>query len=278
MLDGGVNLSWLAIAIGLSPTIVTLGPVDVSWHGLISVLGIFAGLALSLRLARRAGLDMDGTELVAISGIGAGLLGARIFYVAEHWNDFARDLLKILQLNEGGITLYGGLLGGLLGGLVVGLWRDLPILRLLDIAAPGMILGQALGRIGDLVNGEHLGTPSSRPWAVRYTHSETLGELNLAVHPTAGGYELVGDLLILTVVLIGIYRWARYPGLTFSIYLIGYSVLRASLSPYRLDESDVAGIAVPQLLGAVFALAGGGLLLWVWRDGNRGESSAVATR
>lgn len=265
MLNGGPDVPVLAIEIGLNPNLVALGPVALSWHGVFSALGILAGVALSLKLARRAGLDMDGAEFVAFTGIGAGLVGARLFYVVEHWGDFEGELPGILRLTEGGITLYGGLLGGLLGGLVVALARGLPILRLLDIAAPGMILGQALGRVGDLINGEHLGTASSLPWTVRYTHPETLGELGRAVHPTAGGYEPLGDLLILALVVFGAIRWARQPGLVFSLYLIAYSVLRASLSPLRMDESDVTGIAVPQVIGVLLALAGAGLLLWVLR-------------
>ncbi|MCK6565229.1 MAG: prolipoprotein diacylglyceryl transferase [Dehalococcoidia bacterium] len=243
-------LPFLAIEIHIDPTMAELGPFTLAWHGFFTAIGIIAGVTLSVRLARAKGLDPNVGQEIALVGVPSAIAGARLFYVAEHWNRFSEDLPHILTgITEGGITLYGGLIGGVLGGLAYGVYRRVPVLRFLDVAAPGMILGQAIGRLGDLINGEHRGTPTDLPWAVRYTHPNTLGDPGVAVHPTAGGYELLGDLAILAILLLVVARVARQPGWVFAWYLLLYAGLRASLSPFRLDEAGALGAAIPQLVG-----------------------------
>lgn len=240
----------LAIEIDIDPTIAELGPLTLAWHGFFTAVGIVAGVWLAIRMARSRGLDPNVAQEIALVGVPCAIVGARLFYVVEHWGRFSDDPLRIVTgITEGGITLYGGLIGGVLGGLAYGLYRRLPILPFLDAAAPGMILGQAIGRVGDLINGEHRGTPSDLPWAVRYTHPNTLGDPGVAVHPTAGGYELLGDLVILAILLLVVWRVARRPGRVFVWYALLYSGLRASLSPLRVDETGAFGAAIPQLVG-----------------------------
>ncbi len=243
-------LPFFAIKIHIDPTMAELGPFTLAWHGFFTAIGIIAGVTLAVRLAKAKGLDPSVGQEIALVGVPSAIVGARLFYVAEHWNRFSEDLPRILTgITEGGITLYGGLIGGVLGGLAYGVYRRVPVLRFLDVAAPGMILGQAIGRLGDLINGEHRGTPTDLPWAVRYTHPNTLGDPGVAVHPTAGGYELLGDLAILVILLLVVARVARQPGWVFAWYLLLYAGLRASLSPFRLDEAGAFGAAIPQLVG-----------------------------
>lgn len=243
-------LPFLAIEIRIDPTMAEVGPFTLAWHGFFTAVGIVAGVTLAVRLARARGLDPTVGQEIALVGVPSAIVGARLFYVAEHWNRFSGDLPRIVTgITEGGITLYGGLIGGVIGGLAFGLYRRLPILRFMDAAAPGMILGQALGRVGDLINGEHRGTPSDLPWAVRYTHPNTLGDPGVAVHPTAGGYELLGDLAILVILLLLVTRFARQPGWIFFWYALLSAGLRASLSPFRMDEAGALGVAIPQLVG-----------------------------
>lgn len=245
-----LTLPFLAIEIQLDPTMAQFGPFTLAWHGFFSAVGIIAGVTLAIRFGKRRGLDPEVAQVVALVGVPCAIVGARLFYVAEHWSAFSDDLPHIVTgITEGGITLYGGLIGGVVGGLAYGFYRRLPILPFLDTAAPGMILGQAIGRVGDLINGEHRGTPSDLPWAVRYTHPNTLGDPGVSVHPTAGGYELLGDLAILAILLLVVARVVRRPGWVFFWYALLYAGLRASLSPFRQDEVAAAGLAVPQLVG-----------------------------
>lgn len=274
-------LIFLAIDINIDPEIGEIGPFSLTWHGLFSAVGIVGGVWLAVTLARKNGIPTDIGQEIALVGVPAAIIGARLFFVAEHWEDggFSDDPARIITgLNEGGITLYGGLIAGALAGLVYGVIRGWPWGVGLDAAAPGMILGQGLGRIGDLINGEHLATESSLPWAVRYVHPSTLGELGVAVHPTAGGYELLGDFLILGVLVwagwglgrLGLWLrlperlrspWIRQPGWVFVLYMVLYSAMRFVLSEFRIDEQTIGDVPVPQvvsviIIGLAFIAAG----------------------
>ena len=242
----------LSITIDIDPDIGTIFGLTITWHGLFTAIGIIGGVSLSVYLAKVDGIPSDvGQELALVSVICA-IIGARLFFVFEHWDRFDDDLAGIvLDITEGGITLYGGLIGGVLGGVIYGLYHRWPIGIGLDAAGPGMILGQGLGRIGDLINGEHLSTASDLPWAFVYTHPDTLGELGQSVHPTAGGYELLGDFIILAFLLFVARRFLKVPGWLFCTYAVLYSVMRFGLSELRFDEQTIDGIPVPQIVAAV---------------------------
>ncbi len=255
-MDALALLPLLVIEIHIDPNIGTFGPFTLTWHGVFSALGIIAGVTLSVWLAKRDGIPSEVGQEVALVAVPCAVLGARLFYVFEHFGDFRDEPWTIItELNEGGITLYGGLIGGVLGGVIYGLIRKWPVAIGLDAAAPGMILGQGIGRIGDLINGEHLATESNLPWAVRYTHPDTLGELGKAVHPTAGGYELVGDFLILFFLLFVARRFIKQPGWVFCTYAVLYSAMRFVLSYFRVDEQTVPlfgnDVPVPQVTAVV---------------------------
>ncbi len=245
-------LPFLAIDIDIDPTFAEFGPFTLTWHGLFTAIGILAGVTLSVWLARKDGIPPEISQEIALVGVPCAIIGSRLFYVFEHWDRFSGDLPEIIfGITEGGLTLYGGLIGGALGGVIYSLFHRWPIGIGLDIAAPGMILGQGLGRIGDLINGEHHADPSDLPWAVRYVHPNTLGEFGVAVHPTAGGYEMLGDFLILGILLLVARRFLRAPGWVFCSYMALYGVMRFGLSFTRTDEQTFYDIPVPQLVSGL---------------------------
>lgn len=262
------------IKIDINPVMAELGPLTLAWHGFFTAAGIIAGVSLAVWLGKKDGIPSEIGQEIALVGIPFAIVGARLFYVAEHWGDnFSNNIAGIVtDITEGGITLYGGLIGGILGGVVYALWRKWPVPIALDAAAPGIILGQAIGRLGDLVNGEHLADRTSLPWGVKYLDPGSPqyrafesdralgGPLNpgdtYAVHPVAGGYELVGDLVILAILYWVARRWLRAPGWVFAAYMLMYGVLRFGLSFFRNDEQQLWGIPIPQLVsGLIIGLA-----------------------
>ena len=128
----------LSITIDIDPDIGTIFGLTITWHGLFTAIGIIGGVSLSVYLAKVDGIPSDvGQELALVSVICA-IIGARLFFVFEHWDRFDDDLAGIvLDITEGGITLYGGLIGGVLGGVIYGLYHRWPIGIGLDAAAPG---------------------------------------------------------------------------------------------------------------------------------------------
>jgi phosphatidylglycerol:prolipoprotein diacylglycerol transferase len=245
-------LQFLVIDINIDPTMFEVGPFTLTWHGFFTAVGILAGVTLSVYLAKKDGVPSEIGQEIALVAVPSAIIGARLFYCAEHWDQFSDNPARIItDITEGGITLYGGLIGGVLGGLAYGLWRHLPIAILLDAAAPGMILGQGIGRIGDLINGEHHADETGLWWAVRYVHPNTLGEIGLAVHPTAGGYELVGDMVILLALVFVLRKYLKTPGWVFCSYMALYGVMRFVLSYTRTDEATIGDVPVPQIVAAV---------------------------
>ncbi|MBK5223945.1 MAG: prolipoprotein diacylglyceryl transferase, partial [Acidimicrobiia bacterium] len=137
-------------AISYDPIIsIHLGPLSISPHGIFTALGVLAGAVLLMRQVRTAGLDEEAITAVLTRSIVAALLGARLAYVLNHLSHFDSPL-EVLRVWEGGASLLGGITAALLVAVVELRRRRIPVLGLLDLAAPWFTLGIAIGRVGDL--------------------------------------------------------------------------------------------------------------------------------
>jgi phosphatidylglycerol:prolipoprotein diacylglycerol transferase len=214
-------------------------------------------------IGRKQGFLEDDIYSAALIAIPAGIIGARALFVAERWGDPGLEsVIDIFRINEGGISIYGGVLGGIVGGVGYCFFRKLPLRRAADVAAFGALSGMAIGRIGDLINGEHFAEASSLPWAVRYTniHSPStqhpLCGLDPVFRPTpdnfcaqhpAVGYEMVGDLLILGLLFL-ILWYVKRDGVAFFSFMLLYALMRFGVSELRIDSRTViAGLTTPQV-------------------------------
>lgn len=252
----------LTIDIGMDPEIRKFGGLLLTWHGVFTALGIAVGVYAAVLIGRRLNYLDDDVYGAALVAIPCGIIGARALFVAENWGDSGlNSVLDAIRLNEGGISIYGAVIGGFIGGGIYGWFRKVNMLRGLDVAAAGLILGMAIGRIGDIINGEHFAEPSSLPWAVRYTN---LNSPSVLAHPKCGlspftsvndlcaqhpavGYEMLGDLLIFGLLVFVILRFRR-DGLAFFGMLLAYSLMRFGVSELRIDSKEVfAGLTVPQV-------------------------------
>jgi prolipoprotein diacylglyceryl transferase len=235
----------LTITIGWDPNIAEFGTLQLTWHGVFTAVGIAAGVYLGAWLGRRQGFTEDDAYSIALVGVPAGIIGARALYVLENQERFHGQWLDVLKVNEGGISVYGAVIGGVLGALVYGWIRRLPIMRGLDAAAFGLLLGMGIGRLGDLVNGEHVAKASDLPWATEYTNPASPSFTYGPTHP-ATTYEMIGDFLIIGIMWIIFTRlWRHWPGITFFTGLILYSAMRFGVSYLRIDS----GINCPNSVG-----------------------------
>lgn len=166
------------ITIGIDPTI-EIGPVTLAWHGLTIAIGILVGSVIARREARRRNLEVAPLETMALILIAGALLGARAFYLAEQG-----QLLQPSQwLGTTGFTFYGGFIGAGIG-IALYIWRRRLSLYYLDAIAAAVPLGLAVGRIGDVINGEHYGPlyrvlPRSAKLAPRRAHSQPRARISL---------------------------------------------------------------------------------------------------
>lgn len=232
-----------------------------SWHSLFSFVGMAVGGVLSIRLARYLVRD-ERIYPFAILVIVGGLIGARIAHVIDNWPVYAPDPLRVFDLSRGGLGTMGAPIGSSIAGYLGCRWLRLPMGFMFDITVIGIALGEAIGRIGDVINGEHHGTPCALPWCVRYTSPATLGQ-STPVHPI-GIYD---GLLMLAIFLVLLFYWRRLRGQPpesriYWGYLLGLGAGRFVESFVREDPVVVFGLQEAHILGLVYVVAGAAML-WV---------------
>ncbi|MHB8375380.1 MAG: prolipoprotein diacylglyceryl transferase [Dehalococcoidia bacterium] len=229
-------LHLLTITIGWDPNIAKFGSLQLTWHGVFTAVGIALGVYLGVWLGRKEGFTEDDGYSIALVGVPAGIIGARAMFVLENRAQFEGRWLDVLRINEGGITLYGAIIGGVAAAAAYGWWKKMPIARGLDAAGFGLLLGMAIGRIGDLINGEHIAKTSHLPWAVIYSNPASPSWQLGPTHP-ATTYEMIGDLLIIGIMAVIFARfWRTRPGLTFFTGVVLYSAMRFGVSYLRKDS------------------------------------------
>jgi phosphatidylglycerol---prolipoprotein diacylglyceryl transferase len=224
------------IVIDLDPNLVQIGPVLVTWHGVFSLLGILAAARVGQLLLRDHGVPAERVYDMAVWMVIAGLIGARLLFVWENYRLFAGAWQRVFLLNEGGISQWGGIFGALIGGYIWCRRNGIDYRQVLDAAGPANALGFAIGRIGDIINGEHHAIASNLPWAVEYINPNTLGEPGKSVHSEVA-YELIWNLLVFGTAVLTYRAFKRRlpPGVTGLIWLSVYAAGRFFLSYLRTD-------------------------------------------
>lgn len=252
------------IFIDLDPTIVRLGHFSLRWYGLFIGLAIAAAFFVALREARRKGVAEDDVIGLGMWAVLGGFVGARLLHVIDRWPEYAAQPETILAIQNGGLAIYGGILGGVSTGALYARRRGLPIARMADLAAPGLILAQAIGRIGCIINGDAVGAPTDLPWGMVYLNPEAMApSLGVAYHPTPV-YELVGDLLIFAL-LWALRKRLRVEGTLFLVYLGLYSSLKFAVTLARQEVVWFAGLQEAQLVSLLGGLSALALLIYISR-------------
>ena len=138
----------MTLTFAFDPVIAQWGPFQLGWHGIFTALAVMVALWLAGRLAMQRGIPSEVVYGIAGWSIAGGLIGARLFHVADHLSYYLENPLLVPAIWEGGIAVYGAFIGGIVGGGIAA-WRShLDPWPLLDIAAPSMLVGQAIGRLG----------------------------------------------------------------------------------------------------------------------------------
>ncbi len=247
------------IELSVDPVVLALGGYALRWYGVFLALGVLGGLMITFREARRRGLPEDKVNAATFWALAAGLVGARLFHVADYPDYYRLNPQLILALHQGGMSLFGGLLVG--GGAAALACRQsrLPFARALDAAVPGLVFGVGLGRLGSLINGDGAGNPVALPWAVVYRHPDSLAyRLDLPVHPYPA-YEIILGLAILGVVLLGRGR-LQAPGLAFGLWALLFGLGRLALAFARPEPLWFSALRPTLVFGLLLILVGLGFI------------------
>jgi phosphatidylglycerol:prolipoprotein diacylglycerol transferase len=236
------------------PVLLDLGFWQLRSYGVFVAIAIAVGVWWSVREAERRGFSRGVIYDLAWAAVLAGLVGARLWYVI--FSDPAAYLARpweILALWHGGLSVHGALFAGLVAAVWFVRRRSLPFWRSADAVVPGLILGQTVGQIACLLNGDTFGKPTTLPWVIVFTHPAAMAPLGVPLHPIQV-YELLAYGAVFLVVQ-RVARTARREGSAVLTYATLYGVARLAMEFFRGDPPMIAGIIVPQAVSAVMVVA-----------------------
>ena len=256
-----------AIELGFDPNLLQIGSVTISWHGVLTAIGVIGAVQYVLWMAAKRGLNVEDVMTVATWGIVGGVIGARLFFVIDHASYFAEHPLESLYIWQGGIAVYGSFIGGIVTGGLAARSIGIKAGPILDLAGPAMLIGQIAGRLGCLSNGDAWGAPcggSTFPCVI-YTHPSALIPEVLKGVPTHPYpvYEIVAELALLGIIYLLRDRFTR-TGQTFLFAAIGYAIIRFSLTYFRQETIIAFGLQQAQLVAIATGVIA--LILFVRRS------------
>ncbi len=250
----------------LSRVFLDIGPFTIYWYGVIIGIGVFLGYMLASREAIKRGMPKETFADLLLFAIPIAIISARIYYVIFRWDQFADDPIRVFYIWEGGIAIHGALIGGVLTAYFFAKKRNLSFWQLADVAAPSILLGQAIGRWGNFMNQEVYGGPVTREFLEGLFLPEfIINQMYIDgtyYHPTFL-YESLWSL-IGVVLLLWLRRFNLRQGEIFFTYVIWYSVGRFFIEGIRLDYLLIGGVLkTAQVISIVLVV--GAVILWIYR-------------
>lgn len=271
------------IVIDIDSVIFHVGPFPFRWFALFVIIA--AGIAwwVGMREARRRGLPMELVQGSLPWIVVGAIIGARLMHVIDRPESYLARLWDVLAVWNGGLAVWGGIIGGIAGGLLYFRRAGLDLRTVSDVAAPAMILGQGLGRLACIPNGDAYGAPTDLPWAFIYTDPSAMVPpelLGVSLHPYPA-YELLFDLALFILLWAARKRrpFVSNPGSLFVLYLAAYSLGRFLLTYTRMEKVWFLGLQEAQILSIAGLAVAIILAIILWRPagGARGRL-ALPTR
>ena len=239
----------MLIKIGIDPVLVTIGGLKIHWYGIMIALGLYAGIQVALRDSARRGINRDQLMNLALLAAILGIAGGRLYYVVQNNPSFfLHNPAQIIAVWQGGMAFYGAIFGGALA-VVIAAWRwHMPFWSVLDIGALGLAIGQTIGRVGNIINGDIVGYRTNG-WGFEYTNPHTFGPLNTPVQP-ASLYELLISLALF-LLLWNLRKRIHPEGMLAMIYLVLYSISQFFIFFLRDNIVILGGLKQAQVTALV---------------------------
>lgn len=260
---------------------ITVFGFDIAFYGIIIGIGILAGIFIAAYEAKRTGQNPENYYDLAIYAVICSVIGARVYYVAFSWDMYKGDLKSIINLRQGGLAIYGGVIAAVITVFVFARIKKLSAPVLFDTAVLGLVAGQMIGRWGNFFNREAFGEYTDGLLAMRLPldavrssdvtelmreNMETVkGVSYIQVHPTYL-YESLWCLMVLCILLV-YRRHKRFDGEVFLMYVFGYGLGRVWIEGLRTDQLLIPNTQIPvsQLLAGSAIIVSAGLIFWCRR-------------
>ncbi len=251
----------------IRPEILTIGPIQLRWYGLMYVLGFLSTYYLASRLpkAKEIGLTSERMQdlilYLAVGLVVGARLGFLLFYQYDNWSFYLKNPLEIIATWHGGMSFHGGLIGSVCAGWIFCRRSGLPFWGVADCVAVTAPIGLGLGRLGNFINGELYGRPSQVPWAMVFPDGGPFPR-----HPSQI-YEALGEGVLLFIILWRLSRHHRKDGVLVTAFLFFYGAIRFLLEFFREPDENLGFLwgswTMGQILCSVMMLAAA--VLYVWR-------------
>jgi phosphatidylglycerol:prolipoprotein diacylglycerol transferase len=256
----------------IDPIAIRLGPIQVHWYGIIIATAVLAGAVLGTFEARRRGEDPDKGWSMLLVAIVTSIVGARLYHVIHEWGPvYSKDPWLIPQIWNGGIGIPGAIIGGALGIWWYTRRNAMPFARWLDIFAPALLLGQAIGRLGNFVNQELYGPPTSLPWGIPIDAAHRIGTpWDVITYPVDTtrfiplfAYEAILNLIGMALLLYVARRYAArlFDGDIALLYIIWYGWVRSALETLRVGNWYIGPLPTATWLGLAGVLVAAAFLI-----------------
>ena len=234
------------------PAFLRIFPSAIAIYGMSLTIALVVGYMVIRREGRRLHIHPDQITDLCFYGLIAAICGSRLFYILLDPGLVMYDRLGVLKFWKGGFLFYGGLIAALLTVAIYCKRKGLQIPETLDILAPGMIIGQAIGQFGCLLSGCMHGRPCEYPWAVVYRNSDTMATWGVPIHPA----QLYATCMSLGIYYLLIRRRLkkRFAGELFWLYVLLDAISRLIVDHYRGDYQGIrfANLATPsQMIGSL---------------------------
>lgn len=259
----------LGLDFKINDTAFTVFGFDIKWYSIFIILGIILAMIYGFSRMKKYGLDYNRAIDAILAGILGGLVGARIYYVAMDWDNYAGDWKAILNTRNGGLAIYGGIIGAVLVGGIVAKLRRVKLFPLLDIAGVGFLIGQGVGRWGNFTNQEAFGCNTDSIFGMNggkiqrfiinnydnlTTGSDTVIDPTKPVHPCFL-YESFWCILGFVLLAIFAAKFRKYDGQIFLMYIGWYGLGRFFIEGLRTDSLMLGNLRVSQILAALCVVA-----------------------
>lgn len=271
-----ISFPKLGITVNISPTALKIGSVEIKWYAVCIMLGFALAIVYAIVQGKKQGFKGDTFVDLAIIAMVFGLIGARLYYVAFRIDEYIKNPIKILYIWEGGLAIYGGVILAVFASFIYCRVKKQPFMKLADIAAPALLIGQGIGRWGNFFNQEAFGVNTDLPWGmtgniiadnIRSEAADIKERFGIildsskSVHPTFL-YESLWCLLGVLVLWICFKKFKKFDGQIALMYCAWYGLGRMFIEGLRTDSLILfANIRVSQVLAAATFLAAVVLLI-----------------
>jgi len=248
----------------LSRDIVSFGPFTITWYAFLILAGAFVAYLLAASEAKKLGIDRNFIDDLVLFGLPIAIVGARIYYVVFEWGSYKDDPIRIFFIQEGGLAIYGAVIAALIWGYFLAKARKVDFLKVIDVAAVGFLIAQAIGRWGNFMNQEAHGGPVTRAFLEKLRLPEfIINQMYIRgtyYHPTFL-YESVWNLIGFGILLVLRRTKLFFVGDLGLLYLIWYGLGRAWIEGMRTDSLYIGDIRVSQLVSVLMVIGGATVLI-----------------